>query len=567
MAFPTPSLQQTPRDKLLATLAAMKNERASWDAHYAELSRNILPRSSRFTVSDRNKGDRRHNNIYDNTATRSLRILGAGLMGGASSPARPWFRLTTPDDRLMKYAPVKIWLNEVTRIMLGVFQRSNTYRALHGMYEELACFATGCSVLTDSYDKVIHHNLLTVGEYALAADHENHINALAREFEMTVAQIVARFNYENCSQAVRNLYDRGDLQAWVPVVHIIEPRTNRNPQKPDAQNMPWASTYFEPGAPRGGDRDFLRVSGFRQFRVLAPRWAVTSNDIYGSTCPGMEALGDTKSLQHENVRKAEGIDYQTRPPLQVPTSLRGRALDRLPGGITYYDPTAPQGGVRSMFDVNLRLDHLLEDIRDVRERIRAAFFTDLFMAISQHDGKMTATEVAAINQEQLLQLGPILERLHDELLNPLIEITFARILEAKGPDGESMLPPPPDELDGVELKVEFVSMLAQAQRAINTNAIDRFTFSLGNLALIKPGVIDKLDEDKWADIYADSLGIDPELIVPDRKVALVREERAKQQQAAMQSQLMNQGADTAAKLANTDTGRKSALTDMTAGMR
>jgi hypothetical protein len=42
---------------------------------------------------DRNKGNRRHNNIYDNTASRALKTMAAGMMSGATSPARPWFRL------------------------------------------------------------------------------------------------------------------------------------------------------------------------------------------------------------------------------------------------------------------------------------------------------------------------------------------------------------------------------------------------------------------------------------------------------------------------------------------
>lgn len=35
------------------------------------------------------------------------------------------------------------------------------------------------------------------------------------------------------------------------------------------------------------------------------------------------------------------------------------------------------------------------------------------------------------------------------------------------------LPPPPPELEGMDLQVDFISPLAQAQRAVGTAAIDR----------------------------------------------------------------------------------------------
>ena len=562
----TPVEAKTDRDKYLYALQAMKNERASWDPHWAELSRYMLPRAGRFFASDINKGGRRHNNIYDNTATRAVRVLGAGLMGGASSPTRPWMRLAVGDPEMMKFESVKVWLNDVTRQMLNIFQRSNTYRTIHQMYEELGVFGTACSIMTDDFDNVIHQHGQTIGEYSLALDDKRNVNTMARELQMTVRQVISRFGMENVSQTVKNLYAQGNLNAWVAVVHIIEPRTDRDPRIKNAENLPYASIYFEPGAGGLDERDFLRVSGFDQFRVLAPRWSVMSNDIYGSPCPGMEALGDTKQLQHEQVRKGEGIDYQTKPPLQVPSKLKGRALDRLPGGVSYYDQTNPQGGVRSMFEVNLDLNHLLADIQDVRERIRSAFYTDLFLMLSQAPTtNMTATEVVERHEEKLLMLGPVLERLHNELLDPLIEMTFTRMLTARGPNGESMLPPPPEELEGQELKVEFVSTLAQAQRAIDVNAIDRWTGSLGVIAQAKPNVLDKFDEDKWAEIYADRLGIDPELVVADEQVALIRQSRAEQQQAAEQAALLSQGADTAQKLSSTDTGGKNALTDVLQG--
>ena len=546
--------QVNKRSDLLRRWGELKTERATWMPHWQELSTFLLPRSGRYFIQDRNRGNRRHNNIYDSTGTRAVRVLAAGMMAGMTSPARPWFRLATPDQDLNKHAPVKLWLADVTRLMLGVFAKSNTYRALHSTYEELGVFGTSAKVVMDDFKNVIHHHSLTAGEYAIATDYRGNVDTLAREFEKTVSEVVREFGRENCSVAVQNLFDRGSLGAWVPMIHIIEPRADRDPAMKDAKNMAWRSCYFE----QGGQHDkYLREGGFKEFPALCSRWGISGGDIYGNS-PGMEALGDVKQLQQEQLRKAQGIDYMTKPPLQAPSAMKNSEVNMLPGGVTYYDGATPGAGIRSAFEVRLDLSHLLADIVDVRDRIKGAFYADLFLMLAnQTDARMTATEVAERHEEKLLMLGPTVERLHNEELNPLIESTFTRMLMA------GMLPPPPPELQGMDLNVDFISMLAQAQRAIGTNSVDRFVGNLGVIAGIKPGVLDKFDEDVWAEDYSDMLGISPSLIVASDKVALIRQARADQQQQAQAAAMANTQADTTQKLANAPTGTNNALTDVT----
>jgi hypothetical protein len=519
--------------------AMLETERSSWISHWTELSTQLFPRAGRFTTDDRNDGKRRHNAIYDRTGTGALRILAAGMMSGVTSPARPWFRLRIPDDALMEYQPVKIWLAQVTRKMQAVFAQSNTYRALHQLYEELGAFGTANTLIMDDFDRGIHLYPNTVGRYALATDFKGNVDTSYRELQKTARQLVQEFGADNCSTAVRNMVTNGNGDSWVTIIHAVEPRKERDIRSRDSKNMPWASCYFEKGGDGG---KLLRESGFDRFRVLAPRWYTSSEDVYGQS-PGMEVLGDIKQLQHEQLRKSQGIDYQTRPPLQGPSSLKGEEVDILPGGYTVADTASAGGGVKPLFQVGLDLNHLLMDIQDVRQRIREGMYSDLFLMISQAvSTNMTATEVAERHEEKLLMLGPVLERLHNELLDPLIEVTFERLLQS------GVLPPPPEELIGVNLDVEFVSILAQAQRAIGANSTDRFVGNLGAMAQIKPEVLDKFDADRWVDNYADQIGVDPELIVGKEEVALVRKARADQQAAQQAAATAQQAAESMGKL-------------------
>ena len=523
--------------------------------HWREISDYLLPRSGRFMATDRNRGDKRHRAILDDTATAALDILAAGLMAGMTSPARPWFRLTTSDPDLDESDAVKRWLADVTRLMQMVFSRSNTYRALHSMYEELGAFGTASSFILYDYDNVIHHYPLSIGEFALACDYRGHVNTMYREYQMTVEQMIGQFGRDAVSQTVRTLYDRHALDQWVTVLHLVEPRREREKGKRDAANMAWKSVYLE----MAGDSDdkYLRESGFQDFPAICPRWKLRTGDIYGES-PAMRALGNLMQLQQEQLRKAQGIDYLTNPPLQVPSSAKAYELDTLPGGISYVDGAAASGGIRSAFDVRIDLSHLLEDIRDVRDRINRSFFADIFLMLANGvNPQMTASEIAERHEEKLLMLGPVLERLHNEILDPLIDMTFSRMVAA------GIVPPPPEELQGMKLNVEFVSMLAQAQRAIATNSVDRYVGNLGVIAQMKPDVLDKFDADRWADTYADMLGVDPELIVPGDKVALIRQQRVQAAAAAQQAEAANIAADTAAKLGSVDTSKQNALTDAT----
>ena len=541
---------KTKRADLLTRWGHLRSERATWWSHWQEVTTYLLPRNGRYFQQDRNKGHRRHNSIYDNTGTRALRTLGAGMMAGATSPARPWFRLGTADPELNRYTPVKLWLNDVTERMQLVFQKSNTYRTLHSIYEELGAFGTAGSIVLPDPKTAIHHYPVTIGEYAIATDYQGRVNTLYREFQKIVGEVVREFGYKKCSTSVKNLYDRGSLDQWITLVHAIEPRDDRERdfKKKDNMNMAYKSCYFEMG---GDGEDVLRESGYKEFPAVIPRWGIAGGDIYGNS-PGMEALGDIKQLQHEQLRKAQGIDYQTKPPLQVPSYMKNRDVDSLPGGVTFID--GAQGKIETAFNVNLNLNHLLADIQDVRQRINGSFYADLFLMLANAtDTRMTATEVAERHEEKLLMLGPVLERLHNELLDPLIDNTFNRMVEA------GLVPPAPEEMQGMELNVEFVSMLAQAQRAIGTNSVDRYVNSMGMIAQMKPDVLDKFDSDAWADGYADMLGVDPKLIVGGKQVAKIRQERAAQQQAIAKAEAEQRAVDNAVKLNDSKTGDPSMM--------
>lgn len=526
------------REKVQSRWDALKKERSSWMSHWKDISEVLLPRAGRFLPTENNRGGKAaFRKILDSTGTRALRTLSGGMMSGMTSPARPWFRLTTFNPELDESYEVKVWMSQVTSLMQMVFYKSNTYRALQMAYEELGAFGTSATLIYDDFDQVIHCHPLTIGEFAIATDSRGRVNTVYREFRMTVAMLVQEFGLENVSRTVRDLYDRGQMDEWVEVINAIEPRTERDPRKTDAKNMPYLSVYFEKSGDKG---KVLRETGFTEFPAMCARWSVTGGDIYG-TSPGMEALGDLCQLQQMQFRKSQAIDYKVHPPVLIPSEMKNMGTQFLPGGVIPYSNAQQAQQIRSAYMVDLDLNSLLVDIQDVRQRINEAFYRDIFMLmVNSTDKTMTATEVTERHEEKMLLMGPVLERLNAEMLDPLINIVFNKLVQA------DLLPPLPEDLQGQQLNVEFISILAQAQKAISTNSVDRMFSVLGNLAGMKPDIVDNVDLDFWPQWYADALGVDPRFIVSGKKVAVIREQRAQaEQQAAAMEQL--QGATQAAK--------------------
>ena len=158
-------------------LGALEQDRRTFEATWREIQRFIMPGHGRglsgkdtdqgghnSSTEDVN-GDNGMRDILDHTAGRAMRITAAGLMGGATSPSRPWFNLGVSDPELAENASVKQYLYEVENRMQAVFAKSGLYRSLHHCYAELAGFGTGAIRVLESFDSVLKFRPFTAGEY------------------------------------------------------------------------------------------------------------------------------------------------------------------------------------------------------------------------------------------------------------------------------------------------------------------------------------------------------------------------------------------------------------------
>lgn len=557
-------MDETPIQRSNRRLAALKAERDSWDPIFRDLAEHFLPRKSRWLLDkgEANKGYRRSQKMIDGTPRYAARTCASGLMAGLTSPARPWMRLVTPDPDMMEIASVKYWLEQCEQRMRDVFAKSNLYNMLPSLYGELCVFGTAPMIVVEDSREVIRCRVFTAGSYYLANSARLSVDTLIWEDQMTVRQLVQEYGLDALSDTTRSLYQSKQFEKWIPVVHLIAPRADHNPQRADNRNMPWESCHYEAGS---NTQKFLRESGFEEFPVMAPRWDPNAEDVYGSS-PAMDALGDAKQLQHDTKKKAILIDKIVDPPMNASSELQGKASSLLPGGVTYHGFLA--NGNPAFTPAYLPNPQALlamkDSVQDLRQQISKAMYEDLFLMLAMSDrAQITAREIAERHEEKLLMLGPVLERLNDELLDPLVDRTFNIMLR------RGLLPPPPDELEGVDLKVEYISILAQAQKMVATDGLERLTNFTAQIAQAQPDVLDKIDFDQAIDEYGAALGVPARVVRSDDEVAELRQARQKQQQAAQMAQAagpLKDAASAAKTLSETEVNGGNALESLAASL-
>lgn len=559
------------RSQLDKRLTRLKSERDSnWLPEWRDLSDYILPRAGRFNTSDVNKGQRRDKKIINPRATFAARTLAAGMHSGMTSPASPWFKLGTPDPGLMQYGPVKEWLYAVEKAMREVMARSNLYNVLPTIYGEEGVFGTAAmAALPDERDTVRFYPF-TVGSYMIANSDRQQVDTLYREFKMTARQMEQQFGKDALSGTTQQLLSTNS-EAWIEVCHATQPNESREHGRKDNTNMAYQSVYWE----KGGDNDkLLRQSGFQEFPVMAPRWDVLGEDVYG-TGPGSQCIGSTRALQLMERRKAELVEKGVRPPMGAPASLQVQKASILPGSITYLDDMQQGAKFAPLWDVNPAwLGQLRGEIAAEEQIADTAFFVDLFLMISQMDTVRTAYEIATRKEEKMLMLGPVLERQNDDLLDPCVDQVFHLMVEQSIPrwmgllPGNPLLPPPPKEMGGLDLRIEYTSILAQAQRAVEGSAIERAIGFAGTVANIKqdPSSLDLLDTDNALREYFKVTAVPPALIRSDDAVQAIREQRAQAQQQAEMQQQLGSAIEGVKVLSQADTGGNNALTQLTGMM-
>lgn len=538
-------------------------ERNDFLVTWKDLGENILPMRPRFAMDDKNRGRRRNQKIIDSSATLASRTQSAGMVSGITSPARPWFRLSVPEPELRELGPVKTWLSKVTGVMSDIFNKTNLYNVLAQTYADLGTFGTAAIFMEEDFEEVMRFYAIPIGSFYIANNDRHQVEVFMREFKMTARQIVDKFGrtkpnsneieWTTISTNVKDAWDNKRTEQYFDIVHGIQRNENYDPKKSVAKFKKYISVYYEKA---NNEDKLLSEKGYDFFPVLAPRWGTSGGDVYGTDCPGMVALGDIRQLQHGEKFKGEAVEKMVRPPMVAPASMERKKTSILPGDVTYVDSTANSKFEPAM-NVNFQIMPLSEMQREVRLRIQRAYYEDLFLMLAQSDRRqITAREIEERHEEKLLALGPVLEQLNQDLLDRLINAAFMILFR------QELIPKPPEELQGREIKIEYISIMAEAQKLIGLAGIERFASFATQVIATNPESLDKIDTDQLLDIYGDLTSIPPGILRTDDDVAKMRASRAEAQQAQAQIESLNSMSGTAKNLSQASMDGNNALSQL-----
>ena len=513
-------------------------ERANWESHCEELSRVIIPKKSGF-VGDETPGTKRAQKLLNSTGVWANEMLAAGLHGFATNPAAKWFTLGMADPRLNDDPEVRDYLADVEEIMWGKMNApgSNLITSLHESYLDLGAFGMA-GLYTDYNEKDgnLSFESRPLSAIVVAESNRGIIDTVFRAFEWTTRQCVQEWGIDKVSDQVREKISSEKFEDKIKIIHAIMPRTDLNNKYgvDDQRNMPVASVYFEYSA-----KHMLEDGGYPEMPYAIARWSRVSGEVYGRG-PGMTALPDLNMLQAKELTIIKAGQKAVDPTNFIRHDGFINPLKLIPGGINHTRGNPQEAIYQQPFAGNL--NYGMEDIKALENRILNTFHVDQLQFVN--DAKMTATEVMQRTQERMRLLGPMLGRLESELLGPLVARVYGLLFRLQ------LLPPPPNKIIDQDFTVQYVSPIAQAQRAVEIDTWQQFVASLG-VYLQDPqtaaGFFKQYPIENVAKHFSKLLNLNPDLEANNEQV----EAAAQQEQMAQMAQMAQpalQGAQAANQL-------------------
>ena len=507
--------------ELKDNLSRLQTKRQVWEGHWQEVADYMLPRKSDVNT-ERTRGDKRNIKIYDSTAVHSLELLASSLHGMLTSAAQRWFQLRFKEAILNDSDEAKEWLEDATDKMFIAFARSNFQQEIFENYHDLIAFGTSCLFIEEDKDDIVRFSARHIKEIYITENEKGFVDTIYRKFRLTAKAALEKFGKENISRDLAVKFTKAPFDD-VEIVHVVRPRSVFNPNKLDKKNMPFQSVYMEYETGH-----IISIGGFREFPYVVPRYLKASNEIYGRS-PGMNSLPDVKVLNKMVEVSLKAAQKQVDPPLLVPDDAMILPVRTAPGSLNYYRSGSRDRIESLQIGANNPLGLNMEDQR--RRSISRTFHVDQLLI--QENRTMTATEVMQRNQEKMKILGPVIGRLQQELLMPLIIRVFNIMLRNK------QFLQAPEILVNQEVDIEYVSPVAVAQKGTQLESIMRGLEIFGSIAQIAP-VTDYIDENGLVKQIINILGLPAKMIKSDKQVQEIRAVRQEQQaaQAQMQQEMM-----------------------------
>jgi len=517
-------------EEIIKRLQRLESERQNYANFWQDVAKYVIPRKA-FITTEKTPGQKYPYDVYDSTAMQANMVLAAGLHSYLTNPNSRWFSLRLSDKELSENADVREWLSDTEERMYNQLNSSNFNQQIHELYLDLGTFGVACMYEEEDEVEGIRFYSRDIAEIFLCENEKEKVDTVYRKFKMTARQAYEKWG-DAAGEVVKNFMEKKDFDRQVEFVHCVEPRYQRDVNKQDALNMPFESTYIEKSK-----KHLIAQSGYRDFPYFTPRFNKNSGDVWGSS-PAMVLYSDIKMLNEMVKIMIRSAQKQVDPPLVLPHDGFLLPIKYGPADLNFrLKGTADDKIEPLVTGANISIG--LEVISQWQQTVKKGYFVDLFLLLADPARKdMTATEVMQRVEEKMLILAPVLGRLMNEFLDPLLQRTF-NIMWRKG-----QLLPPPSVIQSLPYTIEYISPLARAQKLDQMKSINSFLALIGQVSTVKPDVLDNVNEDEVVNDIQQLYGVNPKFVRDKAEVKAIREARA--EAIAKQQQLLTaqQGVET-----------------------
>ncbi len=447
----------------------LKSERRNFENLWQDVSEFVLPRKADFTVKQP-AGRVRVEKIFDSTATNSAELLAGAVHGMLTNAAVPWFYLRFW-DRKANGKDFEDFLSETSEVILQEINRPQCAFAtnIQEVYLDLAVLGTAALYVGwNEKEQCLDFRSIFLNEIYIDEDDRGEVDTVFRRYSANVKRLVDQFGLDALPEEMKDEYNAERWDKKYSVIHAIYPNNEFVPSKPVVGgNQPFHSVYILE------EKELVLLDGmFEEMPVMVVRWTKSSSETYGRS-PAISVLPDIKMLQTMMKDTLESAAKANNPPYfsTDENSILPRSV--LPGQFVYVEEIPQPMAIAHALPIN---DKMMED---TRARIREAFYNDALQLTG--GARMTATEVMQRTEEKRRLMAPVLGRLEQELLGPMIMRVFSLLVEhgvIRIPEGQ-VLP---------MLKIEYVSPMAIAQKQEKANSILMAVQSAGAVSQTVKGV-------------------------------------------------------------------------------
>lgn len=511
-------------EKIIKNLANLKSSRGDFDTMYQELHNRFYVESSNI-IEERSKGSRLHA-LLDSTALDCADVAASGLANYLTPNTAKWLYLEHQDRVLRDDKEIKQWMQDASDEVLSVLAGSNFYDQMPLFYKASVVYGTAVMFCEQDEEDGVRFYTIPIKNTYIVEDARERPCEFYLIFEYTAEEAWSRFK-EAVSDEIKEALKSGKNEdKKYKFICYIGKRLERDDKKMDKNNMPIRMAWVDEKT-----KAIVKEDGFHSMPCVAHRFYKRPQIVYGYS-PAMKAMPYTRMMNAMSDTMLRSAMKQTDPAIMLPHDAFLGTPNFNPRAINYY-----QRGKLNPKDEILPVGNFghpnigVETLEYYKKQIRDIMFYTTFQAFSELTKQMTVPEVMERISEKMTVLGPAVGRFMNDVLQPLIEKVVMILYN------EGKLPPMPEGLmQNPSFEVKFVGRLVQSQRQSEINNIVNAIGIIGQVAQVKPEVLDKINADEVVTTIANITGLPASMIYSDDEVRKLREQRAEAQ--AQEAQLM-----------------------------